>query len=161
MSQTKPLKRSKHLTMLSHEHHEILLFVWKIRQGMIYEVPAKVIATYCEWFWNNLLKQHFEKEEKILPGLVAEDDVMMNTMRDDHDAIRRKIQEVIEDPSYFQIQRLAQILYYHIRFEERNWFVHLEKDASEEELSAVELSLGELRIKRDAQWTNEFWKKRA
>jgi hypothetical protein len=155
-----PLKRSKELSILSHEHHEILLFVWKIRQGMIYQVPARVIGKYCEWFWNNMLKAHFEKEEKLFAGKLKEDDVLLNTMKDDHDAVRSKIFEVIEDPYYYQIQRLAQIIYYHIRFEERSLFAHLQELLSEYDLKSISESLTQTKMREPVKWTDEFWKKR-
>ena len=34
MEEIKPLKRSKELAPLSREHHDGLLFAWKIKQGL-------------------------------------------------------------------------------------------------------------------------------
>ena len=158
---SKPLKRSRHLATLSHEHHEILLFVWKIRQGVLYKVPAAEIGKYCAWFWDYMLKEHCEKEDALFPGLFADDDILLGTMRDDHNAIAKKMQEVIEDPSYFQIQRLAQIIYYHVRFEERVWFKHVEHTLNDSKLNEIDASLSTNKIKRKMTWQNEFWRKRA
>lgn len=155
-----PLKRVKELSILSHEHHEILLFVWKIRQGMIYQIPSKVIGQYCEWFWDNMLKAHFEKEEKAFTGKLPDDDMLINTMKEDHDAIRIKMLEVIEAPDYFQIQRLAEIVYYHIRFEERSLFKHLQEKLSEYDLKSVSELLIHSKKIDPVKWTDEFWKKR-
>ena len=86
-TQPKPLKRSKSLTILSHEHHEILLFVWEIRQGMIYQVPASTIGRYCAWFWEHMLREHFEKEEKLFSGLIPETDLLLTNVKDDHELL--------------------------------------------------------------------------
>ena len=160
--ENKPIKRSRHLAILSHEHHEILLFVWKIRQGIIYNVPAATIGKYCGWFWDSMLKEHFEKEETVFPSLFAEDDTLFNTVKEDHEAIAKKIQQVSDEPSYFEIQRLAQIIYYHVRFEERAWFAHVEHLLNESQLSEIGLALATHKTtNRDVRWNNEFWKKSA
>ena len=156
----KPLKRSKQLTSLSHEHHEILLFVWKIRQGMIYGVDAGTIGKYCQWFWNSQLKDHFQKEETVFPAALPEDDVLMNNMKEDHAAIQAKFDQIVNDPYYFQIQRLAQILEYHIRFEERTWFPYVERTLTPEKLDNIEKLLRSSKTKA-APWPDEFWIRRS
>ena len=41
MEEIKPLKRSKELAPLSREHHDGLLFAWKIKQGLANGTPIK------------------------------------------------------------------------------------------------------------------------
>ena len=66
ITEYKPIKRSKELAPLSREHHEGLLFAWKIKQGLKNETETKLIAEYVQWFWKNHLQEHFTEEEQIL-----------------------------------------------------------------------------------------------
>ena len=128
---------------------------------MIYQVPASTIGRYCAWFWEHMLREHFDKEERLFSGLMPETDLLLTNVKDDHEAIAKKMQEVIEDPWYFQIQRLAQIIYHHIRFEERNWFPHVERVLNDKELTGIGNTLSTSRIRKDVMWQNEFWRKTA
>ena len=150
-----PLKRSRQLAPLSREHHEGLLFVWKIRQGIALNVPAKRIADYCAWYWQNELHDHFRKEEAIFSSLLPASDFLLNTMIEDHQAIAWKMEQVIEGPSYYALQRLAQILYYHVRFEERNLFKHIEQVAP---LEKLEEATSQLTVAHPpvTSWPDEF-----
>jgi len=157
--QHQPIKRSRQLAALSREHHDGLLFVWKIREGISLEVPACRVGNYCGWFWQNNLRDHFKKEEHALSSLLPLSDVLLNTMIEDHQAISEKIEQVIDEPSYYSLQRLAQIIYYHIRFEERSLFNHIERVVSAEELEhAVKYLSAE--PGHDASWNDEFWIRR-
>ena len=46
----KPLKRSQYLAPLSREHHETLLFTWKIKQGLSLKIELDRIVSFCNWF---------------------------------------------------------------------------------------------------------------
>ena len=69
-----------------------------------------------------------------------------------------KIEEVIDAPAYYNLKRLAQIIYYHIRFEERDLFRHVEQ-AAHEQLTGPGFHLID-ETKPAAQWTDEFWIKK-
>jgi hypothetical protein len=155
---TTPLRRSPQLAPLSRQHHDGLLFAWKIRQGIAYKVPPERIAKYCSWYWDNELRPHFVQEERSLAEVLPADDVLLNTMKDDHKVIANKIEEVIDAPAYYNLKRLAQIIYYHIRFEERDLFRHVEQ-AAHEQLTGPGFHLID-ETKPAAQWTDEFWIKK-
>jgi hypothetical protein len=151
-----PLKRSRQLAPLSREHHEGLLFVWKIRQGIALNVSAKRIARYCAWYWQNALQDHFKKEEAAFSSLLPASDFLLNTMIEDHEAIASKMEQVIDDSSYYVLQRLAQIIYYHVRFEERNLFAHIERVAPLDKLEEAVAVLTAAHAPA-ATWADEFW----
>jgi hemerythrin-like domain-containing protein len=157
--QHQPIKRSRQLAALSREHHEGLLFVWKIKQGIAFGVPAKRISRYCAWFWQNILKDHFAKEEAALSSLLPASDVLLNTMVEDHQAIFEKMEQVIDDASYYSLQRLGQIIYYHIRFEERSLFTHIEQTVPAEKLEQAVKILSVTPIPA-TPWDDEFWIKK-
>src|SRR5688572_14989203 len=61
-----PIKRSEQLAPLSREHHDGLLFAWKLRQGLAKAIPVETLSSYCIWYWKNHIKQHFHHEEDII-----------------------------------------------------------------------------------------------
>lgn len=158
--QVQPIKRSRELAPLSREHHEGLLFVWKIKQGIAFGIPADRIGKYCEWYRTNILEDHFTKEERTLSSLLPSSDVLLNTMKEDHQAIIEKLEQIEDDASYYSLQRLAQIIYYHIRFEERSLFPHIEQLAPSEKLEQAAKTLA-AETKPASEWRDEFWIKKA
>ena len=126
-TKTKPIKRSKELAPLSRDHHEALLFVWKIKQGIKSGTSTETIAADCNWFFENKLKAHFKIEEDQLSKILPLEHPMMFKMMDDHKAIENKIKLLNEFPSVYGLERLAQIIMYHVRFEERELFNEIEE----------------------------------
>ena len=155
-AEIKPIKRSKKLAPLSREHHDTLLFTWKIRQGIKFGAGSEAIAAYCFWYWQNHLKDHFKIEEQSLCKILPADHPMMMKMMDDHQAIEIKIKQLAEYPCSNGLERLAQIISYHVRFEERELFNHIEEVASDEQMDELYISLTE-QPKECLPWKNEFW----
>ena len=155
----KPIKRSLQLTPLSKDHHDGLLFAWKIKQGLKNGADTKVVAEYVQWFWNNHLQEHFNEEEQILAPHLPPENELLQQMLDEHQEIEAmiRINENIPDESL--LAKLAQLIDDHIRFEERQLFSYAEKVIPEKELNLI---YGQL-LKEAAQcknWDNEFWKKK-
>jgi len=152
----KPIKRSKELASLSREHHDGLLFTWKIKQGIANEVHPKRIAGFCMWFWQEHLKAHTEKEERLLTEILASEHPAMTKMIDEHEAIINLIYSLQEYACYERLQRLMTILNYHIRFEERQLFRLIEQVATPSLLQKIEKEL-EASNEATGVWTDEFW----
>src|SRR6187551_1260376 len=112
----KPIKRSKQLTPLSKDHHDGLLFAWKIKQGLKNGADTKVVAEYVQWFWNNHLQEHFNEEEQILAPHLPPENELLQQMLDEHQEIEAmiRINENIPDESL--LAKLAQLIDDHIRF---------------------------------------------
>src|SRR5687768_11216171 len=89
--QIKPIKRSKELSPLSHDHHEGLMLVWKIRKGLKHGIATERIAAYCHWFWDNHLAGHFQREEDLLPTVLPKDHPLLCRMMEEHDVIQRRV----------------------------------------------------------------------
>jgi hypothetical protein len=154
----KPIKRSKQLTPLSKDHHDGLLFAWKIKQGLKNDTDIKLIAQYVQWFWKNHLQEHFREEEQILAPHLPQDNGLLKQMIDDHYEIESMvhINENIADETL--LLNLAQAIDDHIRFEERQLFPYAEKVIPEKELNLIYEQLP----KEPAQcenWEQEFWVK--
>lgn len=157
----KPLKRHPELIPLSREHHFGLLFGWKIKQGLALEADTRIIREYVQYFWNNHLAAHFEKEEIIIRELLPAIDTQSNRVLVEHDFIRSLINTLAinrEKPEYL-LQTLQQFLNEHIRFEEREFFPYLESVATPDQFALI----GEL-IQQDEETPADnfqpaFWQK--
>src|SRR6186997_2579319 len=154
----KPIKRSKQLTPLSKDHHDGLLFAWKIKQGLKNGADIKLIAEYVQWFWKNHLQEHFREEEQILAPHLPEDNELLKQMIDEHHGIESMvhINENIADE--ILLLNLAQAIDEHIRFEERQLFPYAEKAIPEKELNLIYDQLSKVPVQCKT-WEREFWVK--
>lgn len=152
---SRPLKRHIALRSLSREHHEALLFVWKIRDGVRKAISLVRIARFCSWYWDTHLQAHMAQEEACFRKVLTPESQLMNNMIEDHAAIKVKLEQVIEDPSYDVIKRLAEIIYYHVRFEERFLFPAIERVASDNQLTEIQAQLGD--EEKKYEWRDAFW----
>lgn len=151
----KPIKRSKELVPLSKEHHEGLLFSWKIKQGLRNSTPLEVIGDFIQWFWTADLQEHFRKEEKLLAIHLPEDNILVKQMFDEHENLEAlvHVSALVKDEDIFK--QLADGLHDHIRFEERVLFPFAEKVVP---LAIMETIYPELLKKTPhRKWENAFW----
>jgi hemerythrin-like domain-containing protein len=154
----KPIKRSKQLTPLSKDHHDGLLFAWKIRQGLKNGADVKLIAEYVQWFWKNHLEEHFREEEKILAPHLPADNELLKQMFDEHENVEAMIHINENIPDATLLSNLAQAIDDHIRFEERQLFPYAEKIIPEKELNSVYEQLAKKPTQCE-KWEREFWVK--
>jgi hemerythrin-like domain-containing protein len=154
----KPIRRSKQLTPLSKDHHDGLLFAWKIKQGLKNGTDIKLIASYVQWFWKNYLQEHFRQEEEILAPHLPQGNELLKQMIDEHQEIESMIHinENIADETL--LLNLVQAIDNHIRFEERQLFPYAEKIIPEEELNLIYEQLAKDPAKCE-NWEIEFWVK--
>jgi hemerythrin-like domain-containing protein len=158
MESPKPIKRSEELAPLSREHHEGLLFVWKIRQGLKNETDINEIARFVQWFWSTELKRHFQREETILVPLLKDEPLLLRMM-DEHQEIEAliHINEQIADEDL--LVKLADTINDHIRFEERQLFPLVEQKLTPAQLTEAG---SRLNVKPEAcsPWPNAFWERK-
>ena len=149
----KPIKRFEELQGVSREHHHALLLSWKINQGIKKDVNPERIQKYVHWFREEHLKPHFEIEEKWIFPVLGEN----------HDMIQRALKEHIRlmDLSqnandYHDLQIFSDELKEHVRFEERELFQEVQKQATEEELKLIQENHKEEEFCERSE--DEFWK---
>ena len=143
MEEAKPLKRSKELAPLSREHHEGLLFVWKIKQGLANDAPLESICQYALWYWTNHIKPHFKDEEKVLVKYLPADNPLVMQMIKEHAQIRDLIIALDKDPDKGSLGLLAEFINNHIRFEERVLFTYAEETLTPDQLKDIYRELAE------------------
>ena len=155
----KPIKRSEQLAPLSRDHHEALLFVWKIRQGLKNGTDQKTIGQFVEWFWKRHLEEHFREEEQILAPWLPKENDLVQRMLNDHQDIEAMVHINANIPDKTLLVNLAQAIDDHIRFEERQLFPYAEKVIPEKELNFIyeQISKGPAQCEK---WEREFWVKK-
>ena len=158
MNQPKPIKRSKELVPLSKEHHEGLLFGWKIKQGLQNGTDKAIISRFIQWFWENELEQHLRKEEEILAAHLPDENELVQRMFREHEELEAliNINVMIADEDIFR--QIADGVHDHIRFEERELFPYAEKVIPANELEAIHEDLAKTKEKK--RWEDEFWMKK-
>ncbi len=153
-----PIKRSAELAPLSREHHKGLLFVWKIKQGLQKDIDTKRISAFVHWFWTVELAPHFQKEETLLLPALGKKMSLKERLLDEHAAIRKLMEDLQNHSTVELLQKLANAVHDHIRFEERVLFKHIEVSASAEELMEIGKALAVVKKKLPV-WEDEFWVK--
>ncbi len=157
MAEIKPIKRSVELQSLSREHHDGLLFVWKLRAGLKRNIAIDKLKAYTTWYWKNHIKQHFYQEEKILVPFFETSDPLVSRMKEEHDYIRELIIAIGKEPVQHDFVLLANLIESHIRFEERELFNYLEINLSAPELKNVQLLIEEKPVSCNEEWQDHFW----
>lgn len=157
--ETKPIKRSKELAPLSREHHDGLLYVWKMRQGLKTGAPLSKLKGYTIWYWKQHIKPHFFHEEKILLPHMPANHELANRLKKEHENIRELILNLDHDADYTSFIQLCDLLDDHIRFEERQVFTFLEETLPPEELNNIFLELEQHPLGCE-EWNDEFWIKK-
>jgi hemerythrin-like domain-containing protein len=151
-----PLKRSRELTPLSREHHHTLLFVWKIRQGIRYNISSSRLSAYCKWFWETNMKDHFKKEEYEFLNILDKDDKMLARMISEHQLLQEGFMQINETTSAAAFESFVQKINEHIRFEERELFDYIEKTVSKPQLEMLATHLNDHTVAHPV-WEDEFW----
>lgn len=153
-----PIKRSPQLAPLSREHHDALLFAWKLKQGLANGTSLQVLQKYCHWYWKNHTKKHFHDEEEVLLRYVPSDHVLVKQLKEEHNNIRELILSIDRKPDTITIGMLADFVSRHIRFEERAFFKYLEENLSASQLDEIHSEL-EKGTASCSGWDDVFWSK--
>ena len=152
----KPIKRSPQLAPLSREHHEGLLLVWKIYQGLRNNIDPERIRKYIMWYWQGHIKPHFYQEEKILLPYLPANSELARRLQKEHEQIREMILSLDKEADENLFAALAKFLDDHIRFEDRELFGYLEQILSKDQLDVISLKLEEHPLS-EGEWADEFW----
>lgn len=151
------MKRNENIVHLSRDHHNGLLFCWKIRQGINKHIAIERIRKYVHYFWEDHLQKHFEEEESILFNKMQHE--LCEKAYADHATIKSLIEEINRGDAPVEIYTsLADTLEEHIRFEERTLFVLLEQTLVPQQLSEIGAKLHPLHKTANTDtYPDEFW----
>ena len=133
-----PVKRDENIKRLSREHHFSLLFCWKIRKGLKTDVATERIRKYVQYFWQQHLRLHFREEEKIFFAPIK--DRLVQRAINEHKYIKQQIEDLANysgNNERKSLAKIADMVYEHVRYEERDLFPHLERKLSKEQLENI------------------------
>ncbi len=148
------MERSEGLKTFSREHHHGLLLCWKIRQGISKGVSFDRMKEYTDWFYKKYLQPHFEAEEKYVFPILGKEDPMVkkaisNRRRLDKLFLgNKKRPEIALSLGEEELER-------HIRFEERELFNRIQKEATAEQLAYIEKMYEEQEFVENTE--DQFW----
>jgi hemerythrin-like domain-containing protein len=158
MAVKKPIKRNPAIVTFSKEHHFALLLIWKIREGLKKSIDPARISRYIVHFYVTDLIYHFTDEEKILFNKLPSDNPHRIHAETDHKNINQMIDELKKDSvDKALLEKFADTLEKHIRFEEREFFNYLQENVSEDVLTEIESSLRTRAHESDTAWDDMFW----
>lgn len=155
-----PIKRNENIASLSREHHFSLLFGWKIKNGLKFNIETHRIAKYVIHFWENNLQTHFQQEEETL--FAVRPDSMIDRALAEHVLIKNEVVSIqnpaSEEALIQHLNNIAELVTNHVRFEERLLFPHLEKILTPEQLKNIGHELNNM-LDEPLQdnYSDEFW----
>ena len=158
MKTNSPIKRHQALVSFSKDHHFGLLLVWKIRQGLKKAVSNERISNYVLYFFKEDLAKHFSDEEQILFSRLPADDILRLRAEAEHKMIYDLVTSIDKNKDdAVLVNRMADELEKHIRFEEREFFNHIQKIIPENELIEIAIRLTNDSKAIDENWKDKFW----
>lgn len=155
----KPLKRHQALIPLSRDHHTGLLLCWKIRMGFKKGVKEERIADYTGYAFDHQLMPHFRLEEKEIFSCLPEQDPMRQKAEAQHKELygmASRLKKAGEDTKEL-LNSFEQALDKHIRFEERQLFMHIQEQLDEEQLEALGKRVEAIHAEEPDRWEDRFW----
>jgi tellurite methyltransferase len=140
------VKRDQALTALSRDHHHALVMAQSLKR----DAPARLRQTWplddasmvaeVQRRFERELEPHFVVEEEVLLVRSADSELeaLAQRVRDDHAALRSMAAALCPgDGLDDALHRWAMRLEAHVRFEEREWFVALERVLGSETLATL------------------------
>lgn len=158
METTKPIKRNAAIAEFSRDHHFALLLVWKIREGIKNFIQPERINKYILHYFETELMPHFKGEEELLYSKIPSDNNLRMQAEAEHKAIYQMIRDLKQNQTDKNLlQRFANTMEKHVRFEERQLFNYLQDNISETELSKIAAALKSREHEPETAWTDVFW----
>ncbi len=156
-----PIKRHPALVSFSKDHHFGLLLAWKIRQGLMYAVAPERISNYVLFFFKEDLLMHFKEEEQFLFTMLPAGDPMRERAEADHSGIYQQIAQLEQDKNNpGLLNQFAEDLDKHIRFEEREFFNHLQQNVDEATIETAASRMPNNSKEIESKWDDAFWERK-
>jgi len=140
------MKRHPSLYTLSHDHHQGLILAQQLKKGapQYKGMPStlKDKKDYIISFYNTELVKHFQDEEEILFPAVKNKNDYLDKKIAEIISEHRKMETLIRDLEKTDqlenvLDEFGQLLEKHIRKEERELFIEIEKILSDDELRII------------------------
>lgn len=134
------MKRRKELVPLSREHNRALLLARSGRRAARTDDPRQIkrVWEHLDSVYRGEMRAHFATEEKLILPLLRDlgEQALTERLQREHRAIARNI----ESPALWtrdRLSSLADVLYQHVRLEERKVFPLVQRHADPDLLAAL------------------------
>jgi len=154
----KPQKRHQAIVSFSKDHHFGLLLSWKIRNGLKHGIEDERISKYVLYIFKEDLDKHFKDEESLLFSKFPTGDKMIVHAIEGHNNLEQlaaAIEQSKNDSAL--LNRFADELEKHIRYEERKLFNYLQENIPADELELIAGRFPNNSREIDEQWNDCFW----
>ncbi len=150
-----PEELSKELEAVSKLHYEVLLFGYKVAEGLRNEVSTTRLKAYADWFLENYLRPHFELEKKYVFPILGLNNVRVKRALANH----RRLLRLFEDTEdvYRSLNRIEEEIGSFVRFEDRVLLQQIQDRATPEELARLKEEHDAVTYPEKA-WSDKFWK---
>ena len=156
--------RHSTLQPLSRQHHQGLIVSLLLEKGLKKNASLKEMRDFILQFWEDELRQHFEKEDLLFlpladtyPQLIEH----LTQLKNEHQEIRMLIQKLNNEIRSEQLETITSFsnnLEKHIRFEERQLFNIIQETLPENELNNFESELNLITEKEFCtKYPVKFW----
>lgn len=158
METKKPIKRNPAIVEFSKEHHFVLLLTWKIKEGLKKSIDPERISRYVLHIFDTDLIRHFDEEEIILFSKLPPGNEQRIQVEAEHKNIKQLIAELRNKTNDLSLlSKFADTLEKHIRFEEREFFNHLQQNLNDNVLTEIASLIKPRTHESDTAWDDIFW----
>jgi hemerythrin-like domain-containing protein len=153
------LKRHLALQDYSREHHDELMLVWKIREGLKKNISPKRIIDYCVHHYNEKTSLHMANEEKYILNNLPQNDQDRIKILHEHNEIKELVKKLSKNSSdsNLLLSEFAEKLEKHVRYEERTFFPKLQNTFPVDVMNSMQPS--ESKANECTVWKDSFWEK--
>lgn len=145
---------SEQFESVSEEHYKVLMFGWKLAEGLRNNVETERLKAYADWFYHQYLLPHFNMEQDHIFPIMGLENVRVKRALANH----RRLQRLFEDQQNIRrsLNLIEEEIGRFIRFEERVLMKQIEEKASVEQLQEIKDLHEQLSIS-DEGWEDKFW----
>ncbi len=147
-------RHSKAFESVSDEHYDVLLFGWKIAEGLRNKIATDRIKAYADWFWTNYLVPHIAVEKEYIFPILGLKNVRVKRALANH----RRLERLFNDTKdvYVSLNRIEEEIGSFIRFEERVLLPQIQERATTVQLEEIKEKHNQLKLPED-HWDDKFW----
>jgi hypothetical protein len=144
-----------------HQHHYLLLFAWKLKQGILNKTKFEILSNYIRYFYHQGLLAHLKREEEVLFGALSEEHNLRKKLEFGHERIREKVLQVVHEKQVDeeQVESLCRTLVNVVKYEEKELIPCLESKLDDIESSWIKLDISDLDEEIVDEFKPEFWKR--
>lgn len=127
--------------------------------GFKQAVRGERIADYTTYFFEHQLVPHFRLEEKEIFSCLPEQDPLRKEAEAQHKELYNMASRlaVAGDDREELVNSFEQALEKHIRFEERQLFMHIQEQLDEQELEELRKRVEAIHAEEPEHWEDRFW----